>query len=164
MKAKKAKRRTVKNKTTKKRKPAAKLPTIIEVLAAANFIIDGTARFMWSSFGRNARYIDLYVPPKDGKRVAEACAIVDVKTSVVYDIHVCDYNQPPKKQAYRWLNPNYRDAYRAEAAARGNIGVRADFAWDAEPWNNVSGEAALRKIRELCGTNSGNKDLRWRRL
>jgi hypothetical protein len=82
--------------------------------------ISGGSEYQWQCFGHNARYLDSEFPDR-----YSASIVFDTKTQVVYEATVCDYSA---NRAYRWLNPDFKSAYDAEAQHRNA---------DQEAWDTV---------------------------
>jgi hypothetical protein len=85
--------------------------------------ITGGSEYQWRCYGPNARYLDYESDH------AHASVLFDSKTQVVYEASVNDKDNIVKP--YRWLNPEYKDAYYAEAS---NKGIDPHNAWDRTTW------------------------------
>lgn len=110
-----------------------------EFLEATGFSITGGTEYCWSCFGNNARYIDTE------KGEHSASVIFDSVTQDAYEIHVSseDDSNPP----YRWINPDYLNAYKAEAATRGQDYLQFcdDIKWaDTDTFEDI-----IEKIRAI---------------
>jgi hypothetical protein len=94
--------------------------TIENFLNTVGHRISGGSEYQWQCFGSNARYLDSEFPDR-------YCAsiVFDTQTQVVYEATVCDYSA---NRAYRWLNPDFKSAYDAEAQHRNA---------DQEAWDTV---------------------------
>jgi hypothetical protein len=94
--------------------------TIENFLNTVGHRISGGSEYQWECFGSNARYLDSEFPDR-------YCAsiVFDTQTQVVYEATVCDYSA---NRAYRWLNPDFKSAYDAEAQHRNA---------DQEAWDTV---------------------------
>lgn len=87
-------------------------PILEEFLLAAGHEITGGTEYQWRCWGPNARFINCE------NRRADAYAIWDTETQDVYEIAV-----QSDQFYYRWLNPDFIQAYKDEAKAR-------KIAWD----------------------------------
>jgi hypothetical protein len=94
--------------------------TIEEFLQTVGHRISGGSEYQWNCFGPDARYLDSEFPDR-----YSASIVFDTLTQVVYEATVCDYSA---NRAYRWLNPDFKSAYDAEAQHRNA---------DQEDWNTV---------------------------
>ena len=94
--------------------------TIENFLNTVGHRISGGSEYQWQCFGPDARYLDSEFPDR-----YSASIVFDTQTQVVYEATVCDY---AANRAYRWLNPDFKSAYDAEAQRRNA---------DQEAWNNV---------------------------
>jgi hypothetical protein len=89
-------------------------------MAVVSYRISEGSNYCWHCFGPNAYMLDAW----DGKQEGvSACVIFDTKTQEVYEVSVCDFK---KEKAYRYTNPNFLKAFKAEVAQRG----LDDQAWD----------------------------------
>lgn len=88
-------------------------------LEAIQYKITGGQEYGWNCYP-NARYYDSETD------LAEVNALVDAANDVVYEIHVSEAGYGDKA-IFRWINPDYRDAYTAEAESRN---VDPDKAYD----------------------------------
>lgn len=80
-----------------------------QAVLAANFAITGGARYLWKSFGPNARFLDF---DKDNR----------VSLGLVFDTQTQDLYQGSLfvgDKAYIWTNPAYINAYKEECYDRG---------------------------------------------
>ena len=96
-----------------------------EVNTALDHKITGGSEFMWHCFPE-ARYLDYET------EYAHASVIFNTKTQEVYAAEVND--KPDKLPAYRWLNPSYIDAFKAECLEK-NIDYKK--AWDNKNWTDL---------------------------
>ena len=94
-----------------------------EVNEALNHRITGGSTYHWQCYGPNARYLDYE------SDYAHASVLFDSKTQVVYEASVNAKDE--KLTPYRWLNPEYKDAYYAESADKK---VDPNNAWDNTNW------------------------------
>lgn len=81
--------------------------------------------FGWQCFGPNAYRLDSWSGAWNNTTEGYTISIVfDNITQTVYQIEAWDYF---KDRAYRWTNPKYAEAHRAEAKQRG---IDPQEAWD----------------------------------
>ena len=85
--------------------------------------ITGGSTYHWQCYGPNARYLDYE------SDYAHASVLFDSKTQVVYEASVNAKDE--KLTPYRWLNPEYKDAYYAESADKK---IDPNNAWDDTDW------------------------------
>lgn len=110
-------------------------------LEAIQYRVTGGSEFLWHCFGRNARTLD-----SEAKRLDEFSmnAIFDSKTQRVYSIEAHDYVE---SRAYRWIDPEFRDAHTQEAQDRD---VDPNNAWDDTDFIDVEiPEDILEKISKM---------------
>jgi hypothetical protein len=81
-----------------------------QYLELIDYNLEGTAEYMWKSFGPNARYFDCL---KRGKY--EITAIADTKTKQIYYAAVVDSKNA---RQYLWIDPDYKDEYIHESESR----------------------------------------------
>jgi hypothetical protein len=96
---------------------------ISKVNVALNHRITGGSDYHWQCYGPNARYLDYE------SNHAHASVLFDSETQVVYEASVNAKDE--KLTPYRWLNPEYKDAYYAEST---NKGIDPNNAWDNTNW------------------------------
>ena len=96
---------------------------ISKVNVALNHRITGGSNYHWQCYGPNARYLDYESDH------AHASVLFDSETQVVYEASVNAKDE--KLTPYRWLNPEYKDAYYTESAYKG---IDPDNAWDDTNW------------------------------
>jgi len=94
-----------------------------KVNVALNHRITGGSTYHWQCYGPNARYLDYESDH------AHASVLFDSETQVVYEASVNAKDE--KLTPYRWINPEYKDAYYAEAS---NKGINPNQAWDDTNW------------------------------
>jgi hypothetical protein len=78
-------------------------------------ITEGSA-YCWQCFGPNAYTLDAW--DGDNEEGYSLCIVFDTKTQEVYQVEVHDYK---RKNAYRFTNPEYRDAHTKEERVRGAV-------------------------------------------
>lgn len=115
--------------------------TVQEFTEAIDFKITGGSEFEWACFGPDARYLD---SEDDGYSTSVIISGPE-RTVCVAELH--DYQN---SRSYRWLNPDYADAYRAECLERE---VVEDDAWEDVKFNDVEAVDILEKIREVSQGN-----------
>jgi hypothetical protein len=91
-----------------------------DVNEACNHRITEGSQYQWSCFGPKARFLDY----EDAAQQHCVSAIYDTRDQRVYQLEVWI---PGQDNAFRWHDPEFRDAYVAEAVQRG---VTPDVAWD----------------------------------
>lgn len=95
--------------------------TLRDFMEVVNYHITEGDNFGWNCYGSNAFTMTSWNGKQDGNSVY---VVFDTSTQVVYEMSACDYN---RNRAYRWINPEYRDAYFKEAEKNSSD---ADEAWD----------------------------------
>lgn len=85
---------------------------IEDFLKAIHYKISEGTKFQWECFGKNARIIDY---GGEDPRYDISCTF-DYITGEVFILDFYDYD---REVEYRFINPNYRDAYDSEAKLRG---------------------------------------------
>jgi hypothetical protein len=85
--------------------------------------ITGGSQYNWKCYGSNSRYLDYE------SAYAHASVLFDSETQVVYEASV--NAKDDKLTPYRWLNPEYKDAYYAESADKK---IDPNNAWDDTNW------------------------------
>jgi hypothetical protein len=94
-----------------------------EINEALDNRITGGSEYHWQCYGPEARYLDY---ESDHAHVS---VLFDSKTQVVYEASINDKDE--HVTPYRWINPEYKDAYYAEAS---NKGINPNNAWDDTNW------------------------------
>lgn len=85
--------------------------TLQQFLQTIDYKVTGGSAFLWECYGPDAYSIDSEVYDH-----YSASIYFDTKTSVVYEINICD---EVNNRQYRWVNPDFADAYSTEVTARG---------------------------------------------
>lgn len=85
--------------------------TVEQFLQTINYKITGGSEFLWKCYGPDAYSID-----SDIYDHYSASIYFDTKTSEVFEINVCD---EVNNRQYRWVNPDFTEAYAKEVTARG---------------------------------------------
>ena len=88
--------------------------TLKDFMQITNYRITEGSEYYWSCYGPNAHQLDSWngIHDEGGHTI---CVVFDTQTQEVYEFEAWDYT---RSRMYRWLNPNYLDAYRAECAER----------------------------------------------
>lgn len=86
-------------------------------MEAVGYRITEGDKFGWPCWGSNAYWLSSWNGEYDGH---SAGITFDTSTGVTYEITLCDYS---RNRAYRWLNPDFKDAYVKYAQGK-------DTAWD----------------------------------
>jgi len=94
-----------------------------EINKALDHRITGGSEYSWQCYGSNARYLDYESDH------AHATVLFDSQTQMVYEASVNAKDE--KLTPYRWLNPEYKDAYYAESADKK---IDPNNAWDDTNW------------------------------
>lgn len=92
-----------------------------DFLEVVNYRITEGDRYGWNCYGPNAYTMDSWNGHHDGHSLS---IVFDTATQTVYEMSACDYKH---NRAYRWINPEYRDAYSNEAK---NHSSNMKQAWD----------------------------------
>ena len=90
-----------------------------EFIESIGYKITGGDEFLWKCYGPNARSLDC----ENWEQYSISC-IYDTETQEVYEMSACDY---VNERAYKYLNPEYAEDYKAHALELGFLG---DNAWD----------------------------------
>lgn len=104
-----------------------------DVIMAAGARISGGDPYMWDCFGDEANFIEF----RDTAGQGYAHAIYDTVNYTVYEINV---TVPDQDVCFRWLNPEFKDAFYSDAE---NRGVDPDEAWDDVKCTDVDSEARI---------------------
>lgn len=100
-----------------------------EINEALDHRITGGSEYHWRCYGPDARYLDY---ESDHAHVS---VLFDSKTQIVYEASISDKDE--HVTPYRWLNPEYKDAYYAEAQDKN---VDPHEAWDDTKWCDLEVE------------------------
>lgn len=95
--------------------------TLRDFMEATSYRITEGDTYCWSCYGSNAYIISSWDGKHDGK---SASCVFDLTTQTVYEMSVCDYKN---SRAYRWINPEYRKAFKNESIREDSD---ANQAWD----------------------------------
>jgi hypothetical protein len=112
--------------------------TLKQCMEAVDYTITEGSTYQWACYGNNAHCFDC-----DGAYAHSLSVIFDKKTQVVYSVQAYDYTAD---RAYRWMNPEFVDAYKTECIERK---VR-DVAWDDVGYIDLDNEEDfLEKARAI---------------
>lgn len=116
--------------------------TIKDFMQVVDYRITEGSPYCWRCYGDNAYQLDSW--NGDNQEGHSVGIVFDTATQVVYEMDVSDYKND---RAYRWINPNYRAAFRAESKERG---VDANTAWDCTDYIDIEvGEDMLEKTAAI---------------
>ena len=101
--------------------------TVRDFMETVEYRITEGSDYGWRSFGRDAYSLSYWNGDYEGHAIS---MVFDRKTQLVYTMDAVDYSN---SRAYRWINPDYVQAYRKEV---GDRDVR-DLAWDDVPWTDL---------------------------
>jgi hypothetical protein len=97
--------------------------TLKEWMELVDYRITEGSNYGWQCYGANAYSLDSWNGEQDG---ASFSIIFDNKTQAVYEVQAHDYKN---SRAYRRINPDYLEAYTAEATQRDS--------WMSQAWDDV---------------------------
>lgn len=97
--------------------------TLREWMELVDYRITEGSNYGWQCYGENAYSLDSWDGEHDGTSFS---IIFDNKTQEVYEVQAHDYKN---ERAYRRINPDYLEAYTAEAKQRGS--------WMNQAWDQV---------------------------
>lgn len=95
--------------------------TLRDFMEVVNYRITEGDSYGWSCYGSNAYTMDSWNGDHDGHSLS---VVFDTATQTVYEMSACDYK---RSRAYRWIHPEYREAYANEAK---NHSAEMNQAWD----------------------------------
>ena len=114
--------------------------TIKDFMEVVDYQITEGSEYQWTCWGDNAYTLDSWNGDQNGHNVS---IIFDTKTQLVYMASAYDYRN---QRAYRWLNPKFIAAYKAECSTRGCD----DNAWDDVAYSDLEVAADfLEKARAI---------------
>ena len=114
--------------------------TLKDFMETVNYRITEGSDYQWTCFGDNAYTLDSWNGDQDGHSVS---VVFDTTTQVVYTVSAYDYIA---NRAYRWMNPEFVEAYKAECEGRDCV----DTAWDDVAYTDLDVEADfLEKARAI---------------
>jgi hypothetical protein len=96
-----------------------------QVMTALDYKITGGSEYLWQCYP-NARDLDFE------SDYATASIVFNSQTQEVYCAEVND--KKDKLPAYRWLNPDYKDAYKNECVEKN---TEFNLAWDDKKWTDL---------------------------
>jgi predicted HTH domain antitoxin len=115
--------------------------TLKDYMTVTNYRITEGSDYGWQCYGSHAYQLSSWNGDHDGW---SADVVFDTQTQTVYEMGVCDYS---RNRAYRWMNPDFADAYQDEAASRD---VDHDQAWDDVNYVNLElAEDILEKAQAI---------------
>lgn len=116
-----------------------------------NHRISGATDYCWNCYGANAQLMDYE------SEYADISVVFDPKTQRVFEASVCSKNDNDDTKLYRWIDPFYRGAFKAECEARN---INADLAWDSTVWVDLEIEEDwLEKATAIFNDQPFNKDI-----
>jgi hypothetical protein len=86
--------------------------TLKDLLKALDYKISGGSDYQWDCFGINARFLDFE------SDYGTASVVFDSENQTIYVAEVWVKGYDNNNSPYRWFNPDYKDAYTAEAKQR----------------------------------------------
>lgn len=118
------------------------MTSLRDFLEAIDFKITDGSEYCWECYGPNARYLDSHGPNLN-QDYSIHC-IFDSKDQTVYAIEAWDYRN---NREYRWMDPDYVDAYREEAELKD---VDPDESMDGQRYINLEvPEDILEKVSKI---------------
>lgn len=96
-------------------------------LEAVDYRITEGSDYGWNCFGNRSYSLTYWNGDHDGHSMN---VVFDTDTQDIYTAEVCDYQQ---SRAYRWINPEWLDAYKSEVTERSVD----DAAWDEVKWTDL---------------------------
>lgn len=120
------------------------LPGPHDFLQAAGYRLQSVERYGWDAYGIAAMWYDAPIPAELGS----AQMIVDTLSQQVCELNAVDNSAPKLLQAFRWVNPMYRDAHLAECKDRGEL-HGDEFAWDDVKWVYVNPRRIFARMKKL---------------
>lgn len=100
-------------------------------MEAVKYRISEGGQYGWTCYGPNAHALSAWSGPEND--VWSAHVVFDTKTTMVYEVSVCDY---VKDLAYRVIHPEYADGYHVCEANLVYKG-RLDEAWDGVMYTDL---------------------------
>lgn len=107
--------------------------TLKEWMEVVEYRITEGDAYGWSCYGDTAHQLSSW-NGIHGKGGWSANVVFDTKTQTVFEVEICDYTND---RAYRIINPEFKKAYDAESAARGELGNQA---WDDVEYTDLEVE------------------------
>ena len=115
--------------------------TLRDFMEVTDYKITEGSDFTWTCYGPNAHSLDSWNQDQDGHTVN---VVFDTHTQEVYEMSVCDYSN---NRAYRWINPDYIEAYQEETKSKG---VNPNMAWGEADFIDLDvAEDLLKKTRAI---------------
>ncbi len=100
--------------------------TLKDWMEVVQYKVTEGSEYGWTCFGYNAYSLDYWSGDQNGYGMS---IVFDRKTQEVYEVQVCDYAEE-SPVAYRYINPDYQEAYKQECKTRG----ATDEAWEEVKW------------------------------
>jgi len=97
--------------------------TLKDFMETTNYRISEGGDYGWHCYGPNAYSLSAW-NGINGRGGWSANIVFDRINQIGYQVEVCDYN---KNFAYRFINPDFKSAYNAEASTKC---IPANEAWD----------------------------------
>jgi hypothetical protein len=89
----------------------AKMITLKDYMECIDYRIADGSEYMWRCYGHDVYMLD----SNSTYGLNTVCVVFDTKTQVVYQMEAWDYSA---RRSYRWINPDYIDAFKAECKRR----------------------------------------------
>lgn len=113
-------------------------------MEAAGYKLRDVSKYGWDAYGIASMWYDAAIDVELGS----AQMIVDTLAQQVCEMHAVDNSAPVSSQAFRWVNPMYREAHLAECRERGEL-HGDEFAWDEVKWVYVTPAKIFARMRQL---------------
>lgn len=114
--------------------------TLKDFLEITNYQYTETSQYCWHCFGESAQHMDYWNRDQNGFNIS---ILHDLLTPTVYSLDVSDFG---RNKAWRWINPEFKAAYYAEAESRS---ADPDQAWDEVNYTLVNEVTILKKARKI---------------
>ena len=112
-----------------------------DVMVAAGSRTSGGDSFLWKCYGENANYMEF----RDVAGQGYSHCIYDTTDYTVFEIHI---EIPGTEDCFRWLNPDYKQAFYTEAS---KYNVDPNFAWEKVNYTHVETEELILDYIEDIG-------------
>lgn len=125
---------------------------IKDFMEVVNYRITEGDSFGWTCFGEHAYNLSAWNGDHDGWSFN---MVFDTRDQTVYNVEVCDYQ---RKRAYRYFNPQFRDAYMAYGKA--NHKDNMNQAWDDIDFTDLEVEEDwIEKARAIVAGSDYSTDV-----
>lgn len=141
-KAKKTKTKKTKQPSILGIKKVPPLPEPYDFIRATDYRLISVEKYGWDAYGVGAMWYDADIAIELGS----AQMVVDTLSQRVCELNAVDNSAPHSQQAFRWINPMYLDAHRAECKARGESDI---YAWDKVKWMSVTPARIFARMKQL---------------